>query len=332
MKECPLCGASFPAGISRCPECCIDFSSVIAPAPTLMGQAIEETEAAAAALPVPAMAVPVAPAASVGQPPDALPVAIPLVELPNPTPAIPLPAPASVPEQDRSDTLRFRPVRRPPMALLSVLDDGREDGEWVRLRTPRFVIGRTEGDLVIAHDSMMSSRHAEITRQLEKDRYRWYLTDLESTNGSYLKIASVVLKHGQEVLIGSHRLRFNAAPPGAVVSPGDSATQTQGWQPVAPDVLVPSLIEITTQGEGQRYFLHNLDNWIGRDGGQCSVVLANDPLVDLRHARLHRDPKGRWRLDNNKSRNGTWLRIDKVLLDGTSHFLLGEQRFLVKFP
>jgi pSer/pThr/pTyr-binding forkhead associated (FHA) protein len=331
MNECPLCGASFPAGLCRCPECCIDFSSVIPAAGTLESLAAEPTAEARPAGPVepPVAAVPLA--VPFVEPPPAIPVAEPA----NPPLDATLPVPAAVVDQAPAvpETVPFRPVRRPPLALLCALDDGREEGEWYRIRTPSFIIGRAEGDLVIPHDSLMSSRHAEISRQLEKDRYRWYLTDLGSTNGSYLKIASVVLRHDQEVLIGNRRLRFHAAPQGVTGQGGNAAGEkTQGWQPVPPHDLVPSLVEVTPQGDGQRYYLTRPDNWIGRDPGQCSVVLANDPLVDARHARLYRDAKGRWRLDSNRALNGTWLRIDKVSLDGTGQFLLGEQRFLVKFP
>src|SRR5437879_3446986 len=55
------------------------------------------------------------------------------------------------------DTVSFRPLRRPPMALLCTLDDGREEGQWLRVRGDRVVIGRGEGDIVIPHDSMLSS-------------------------------------------------------------------------------------------------------------------------------------------------------------------------------
>src|SRR4051812_34295447 len=46
----------------------------------------------------------------------------------------------------------FRPVERPSMAVLTVIDDGDESGEPVRLRASTFLIGRIEGDLVIPHD------------------------------------------------------------------------------------------------------------------------------------------------------------------------------------
>src|SRR5262249_44092885 len=66
-------------------------------------------------------------------------------------------------EEASEDAAPFKPTRRPPMALLCYLDDGSEDGEWFRMRTDRFVIGRTEGDVRIPHDGMISPRHAEIT-------------------------------------------------------------------------------------------------------------------------------------------------------------------------
>src|SRR6201999_4123782 len=49
-------------------------------------------------------------------------------------------------------TALFRPTGRPPVALLTVQDDGRNEGEVIRIRQPRFVIVRTEGCLVIPID------------------------------------------------------------------------------------------------------------------------------------------------------------------------------------
>ena len=91
-------------------------------------------------------------------------------------------------------TMTFRPTRRPPMATLCILDDGRDDGEWVRIRGDKVVIGRTEGDVCIPHDTMISSRHAEIIRQAVQGSYRWYLKDLKSTNGTYVRVAGAMLR------------------------------------------------------------------------------------------------------------------------------------------
>src|SRR4051812_29154747 len=57
----------------------------------------------------------------------------------------------------------YRPTLRPPVPVLVVCDDGRADGEVIRLRDQRFVIGRAEGDLRFPLDGRMSPRHVEIT-------------------------------------------------------------------------------------------------------------------------------------------------------------------------
>jgi pSer/pThr/pTyr-binding forkhead associated (FHA) protein len=195
-------------------------------------------------------------------------------------------------------------------------------------------MGRTEGDLVIAHDDMMSGRHAELTRELEKGRHRWYLTDLRSTNGTYVRTSHTLLRNGQEFLIGGRRFRFEAAAPVDAVAAGAEEEAappgTRGWQGPPPNQILPSVVEITAQGPGSRNFLNRAEHWIGRDAVRCDIVLADDPLVSPRHARLFLDPKGRWRLENAQSLNGTWVRIERMPLDGAGQFQLGEQRFLVR--
>src|SRR5262245_61240417 len=120
---------------------------------------------------------------------------------------------ARAPEQPaaaESDARPERPSLRPPMALLCILDDGKAEGEWVRLRGDRCVIGRTEGDVRIPHDGQMSGRHAEISRQKGPKGYRWLLTDLQSSNGTFVRAGSTVLRSGNELLIGQGRYRFEA--------------------------------------------------------------------------------------------------------------------------
>ena len=237
-----------------------------------------------------------------------------------------------------ADTVSFRPMRRPPMALLCILDDGQEDGEWIRLRGERLVIGRTEGDIMVCHDDLMSGQHAEISRQVDKDRYRWFLADLGSTNGTYVRVGGGLLIDGQELLIGSRRLRFRAALQGAALMadaekhPPGIAKGTAGWQGLSPTSLIPSFVEITPQGDGETHFLQSPENWIGRDPALCNIALLEDPMVSPRHARIFRDAKGRWRIEHAKSLNGLWLRIERVPVEGACQFQLGEQRFLLRVP
>jgi hypothetical protein len=45
---------------------------------------------------------------------------------------------------------------------------------------------------------------------------------------------------------------------------------------------------------------------------------------------VYRDARGSWHIENGKSRNGTWLRIERQRIAKTAQFQLGEQRFLFK--
>ena len=138
----------------------------------------------------------------------------------------------------------WRPVQRQPVGLLTVCDDGRPDGQVVRIRADRFVIGRTEGDLTIPHDALMSTRHAAVTRQQVGGAWRWVVTDLQSTNGLFVRLSRTLLKDGREFLAGDGRYRFDAPddPAGGLdgtldYKPGEAAragTQTPRDAPVRP--------------------------------------------------------------------------------------------------
>jgi len=230
-----------------------------------------------------------------------------------------------------AETTRFRPVHRPPMALLCILDDGYEEGQWLRIRSDRVLIGRSEGDVLIPHDTLLSGKHAELARRLEEGRYRWYLTDLDSKNGTYVRVGKALLNHNQELLIGSHRYRFDAAPQSTdgAVSGNNPPKATHGWQKVAFTQPTPALVQLTSKGDGRRYLLPQTENWVGR-GSSCAVVISDDPLLSSEHVRFARDFKGRWHCRNGDSLNGTWLRIDCMMLDNGCQFQLGEQRFVFK--
>jgi pSer/pThr/pTyr-binding forkhead associated (FHA) protein len=225
-----------------------------------------------------------------------------------------------------------RPVLRPPLGMLCVLDDGKHDGEWVRLRADRTVIGRTEGDVRIPHDGLVSGRHAEIVRQCVQNGYRWFLVDLQSTNGTFVRVSSTFLRHHNEVLIGSGRYRFEAAGAAAAVDPPGTPPQaTQPWSGAPVRALVPSLVEITPTGPVNRFMLTLPEYWIGREAPACPIARPDDVLANARHARLYRDARGQWHIENNKSLNGVWLRVTEPMPLGSGcQFRLGEQRFIFR--
>ena len=224
------------------------------------------------------------------------------------------------------------------MALLTVFDDGDDSGETIRLRAASFMIGRVEGDLIIPHDGGISGRHAELSHVGSRGASRgWYLRDLQSTNGTFVRASTVILFAEQEVLIGRIRFQFDpaatsAVPAAAPISgPADATRKWQGLS--AKDIAAlgkPSLVEMTPRGEGRRYPLAEPEVWIGRDPNQCTIVL-NDATVDPRHARVHRDAKGRWVLENARATNALWVRACRRFpIDRGGQFQCGEQRFAIK--
>jgi pSer/pThr/pTyr-binding forkhead associated (FHA) protein len=249
-------------------------------------------------------------------------------------PALGAPAKAQPPTPAEVEAQAERPVQRPPLAFLCVLDDGKLDGELVRLRAERTVIGRTDGDVRVPHDGLISGQHAEIVRQLGPKGWRWLLVDLQSTNGTFVRIGSTLLRHGNELLLGSGRYRFEAgaAESGAAAAEQTAPRQTtQAWSNEPMRHLVPSLVEITPAGPVQRHSLTLPEYWIGRDPAGCSIARPDDVLASARHARLYRDANGQWHVENNKSLNGLWLRIAEPMpLGGTCQFRLGEQRFIFR--
>lgn len=227
----------------------------------------------------------------------------------------------------------FKPTRRPPMPVLTVFDDGVDKGEQIRVRNDSFVIGRAEGDLVIGYDAQMSGRHAELRCSLSGGKHRWSLIDLKSTNGTYARVGHAILEHGQEFIVGRTRFRFeHEASSPALQSPPPAIQTTRAWQTGAGSSLLPSIIELTAAEDGARTVLTQNQLWLGKDANYCQLILRDDPFVSARHARVYRDDEGRWVIENNKSLNGVWLRIQRLPLKGACRFLLGEQQFLVNIP
>jgi pSer/pThr/pTyr-binding forkhead associated (FHA) protein len=231
-------------------------------------------------------------------------------------------------EAPQDDAIPFRPVSRPPVAVLVVQDDGRNEGQTVRLRSETFTIGRTEGDLVLPHDGMISRKHAVIHRKADRGRFKWVLEDLKSQNGTFVRVSDAILSHGQVILLGSRRYVFNA-PTSAAALDTSGGDGTKGWKAVDAADLIPSVREEKPDGSfGERIFLTEDEAVIGRGPG-CHVTLT-DPMVSPRHARLFKDDRGNWVIENQGSLNGTWVRVDTVTFEKAGQFLIGEQRFTLR--
>ncbi len=192
-------------------------------------------------------------------------------------------APETVDAPERLDggAQAFRPCFRPPMAVLKILDDNQRTGELLRIRRNRLTIGRDKGDVVIAHDKLMSGCHAELVRRFEEEKYVWHLHDLKSRNGSFVKIEFMRLRAGDEFILGSATYAF------------EESRQSS-----------PRLVEVGSRQARQVKF-QQPEFWIGRDRKHCVSALADDGLLEEKHVRIH-FAKDRWCLEAAPSKNGVW--------------------------
>lgn len=260
-------------------------------------------------------------------------------------PAASRPAPDFLPAGDdlpgkaasHADTECYRPLRRPPMAVLQVFDDGLKSSESIRVRTTPFIIGREKGDLVLPHDRLISGSHAAIECTPSAGRAKWTLRDLGSANGTFVRVKQSLLEADREFTVARRRLRFVAPvvhDAAADLSESQSdVRRTLSWSSLVrrkqPEG-VPSLVEALPQGEGRRFPLLKSEQWIGRTR-DCAVYL-DDPTVSPRHARVFKARDGKWCVEDANSLNGLWVRITSLPLSTGAFFLLGEQIFLITFP
>lgn len=238
-------------------------------------------------------------------------------------------APTIIPPFSREDTHLFRPILRPAVPVVTVLDDGSLHGEMVRLRGDTFTIGRTSGDIVLPNDPSISGMHAEIRRVPWKGSVQWQLVDLGSVNGTFVRVVRAVFHAEAIVILGSRRFRLRnplAARPGAAPWAGtlvDSA-------PLPPTVW-PALVESTQRAPGVEIPLRSDSVSIGRAGGGADLEL-DDPLIANLHAHLQRQRDGSWLIVAETTRNGVWVSTTSATLTPHCHFRCGEQLFRFEIP
>jgi|SRR5262245_9623686 len=228
----------------------------------------------------------------------------------------------------------YRPTVRPPVPILTVFDDGKTAGEVIRIREPRFIIGRTEGHLRFPLDGRMSARHVEVTYQLVGGVHRWVVTDLQSTHGLFVRVTRTVLADCAEFLVGSGHYRFETGQSGPAqttdADPGNSPWgSTHDWADGTAPPRLPALTELLGREIGSRILLLKGDYWIGSDP-TCQVPRPDDPFCEPRHVRLYKGTRGHWHAEHNKTKNGLWLRMPQIVVDSKIHFQLGEQQFRLK--
>jgi pSer/pThr/pTyr-binding forkhead associated (FHA) protein len=235
------------------------------------------------------------------------------------------------PKYAPEDNHDFRPCLRPPVPVLTILDDGSmEQGEEVRLRRERFSIGRTSGDIQIPNDSSISGAHAEIRRTPWKGGFQWHLHDLDSVNGTFVRCVRAVLHENAILILGTRRFRLrNPLKPSSMPLMTPDTNLMDGRH--IPDPVWPVLAEASAKPGAVEFSLRADRLVIGRAGGGADIEL-DDPLLANRHAELKRMRDGTWMIVAETTRNGIWVSISAVGLTPYSFFRCGEQRFRFVIP
>jgi len=239
--------------------------------------------------------------------------------------------PPKKPRTQSPKTVLFRPTGRQPLALLTILDDGhREQGERIRIRDSRVTIGREKGFVTVPFDVDISSQHVELRCQKVQGKSRWYLIDLNSTNGTFLRAYRARLSQETDLICGSRRYRFQL--------PGDreqvdetKALETQAYQAPRRTMMqqfVPRLTEIGLDDnlDSASFMIGASNTRLGRSQS-CEISVTDDPFLSPQHARFIQDERGRWTIEDTNSLNGVWIRIKRMPLDQQAEFQIGQQRF-----
>ena len=223
----------------------------------------------------------------------------------------------------------YRPRLRPGVPRLVMLDDGEQAaGEVYRLREATTVIGRSEGQVRLPHDALVSARHAEIVRGGTARPYTWLLRDLGSSNGTFVRCGRAILRPDRLVLLGGRRLRFRPAEAaGAWAGAAEPAGTTLVDAAAVRASVWPMLVETTQAAGGMELALSEAELVLGRAGCGNTLEIA-DPQLAPHHGRIFRDPGGQWIIEAMPSLNGIWIQVGAVELTGVCRFQVGEQRFV----
>lgn len=225
----------------------------------------------------------------------------------------------------------FRPTLRPPVPVLTVLDDGSQEvGEDYRMRGETLSIGRTSGTIVIPNDVSISGTHAEIRRMPWKGGWQWHLHDAGSVNGTFVRCVRAILHDNAILILGARRFRLRNPLVPTSVDLEAGQTRIHDGRDI-PSMVWPTLAEASGKPGALEFPIRLDEVSIGRAGSGADIEL-DDPLLASNHATLRRQRDGTWQIASEQTKNGIWVSVSAVALSSHCFFRCGEQRFRFVIP
>jgi FHA domain len=241
----------------------------------------------------------------------------------------PLDSSAVVRTMDESKLIR--PMRRVAYPVITLVDDGKIDqGEVIRIRKEIFSFGRSEGDVTFPVESLLSARHCRFVLHRHEDhQYHWAIEDLDSRHGTYMRCAEIELSPGMEFLAGGTRFRLIGPKRLRLNMTGGNVSYYQATIDHSSKV---EYLEICS------YAINHIPQSIQLDRRQLDVgrltnqALKVDPFLEPSHFSIEKSSEGKWKVIDNKSHNGIWVRIHTAFLASHSQLIIGEQRLVFQLP
>ena len=211
------------------------------------------------------------------------------------------------------------------IALISINEDS-TDGVRIPLKFNETILGRS-GDSRFPSDAFLSPKHC----RLLVEGQQLFIEDLDSLNGTYIRVRDEVLLHpGDCFIAGRQLLRFERFE--QVVS--NKARSVDGTRYMGS----PSsggdfkLVQIGVGNITQNvYCLSEGGAAFGREIGD--IVFNKDRFMSGRHAQIFPREDGNYYLVDLNSSNGTWLKINsKTRLTHGDFIFLGQQLLRIESP
>jgi pSer/pThr/pTyr-binding forkhead associated (FHA) protein len=209
--------------------------------------------------------------------------------------------------------------------LVTIARDGAE-GATYPLAGDAMDIGREEGTVLLREDAYVSPRHLRLIRR----EHGWYVKDLGSLNGVYLRLRKPhALQDGDLLLVGLQVLRFEAVRDAEQgFGPATQHGTLLFGSPMLP--RYGRLCERTVEGVTRNvFYLHRDETIIGRESGD--IVFTDDPFMSRRHVSIRLDgATATFTVTDLGSSNGTYIAIRSEVPLGHGDFLrVGQHLFRV---